>query len=913
MNAEERRPPVAAEALLRKVLPDDAVGRSVVGDLGEEYRRRAQLHARSAHRWYWREALAIAFHSTRDRIAKRAASTTAVSDPVGKGDGMLRRIWSDLRVGARTLWRTPGFTLVAAITLALGIGANTAIFSLVDGILLRPLPYDEANRLVGVWNTAPGVDVEQVSQSPALHFTYEDEGTVFEELGLWNRGTVAITGLDEALQEDAIWVTDGTFRVLRVQPVIGRRFSREDDTPDTPRTAILSYKYWLSRFAGDPEVLGRTLIADGIARQIIGIMPADFRLLGNDPAIYLPMRWDRSEIFVGQFSFRSLGRLKQDVTLEQATAEMTRLLPIAVEKFPGGMKLEHVEEARLAPLLTPLKTDVIGNVGDVLWVLLGTAAMVLLIACANVTNLSLVRAEGRDREVAVRTAMGAARTRIASQFITETAVLGVVGCVLGLGLAYGGLQVLLAMAPTNLPRLDEISISPMVLLFTVGVTVLACLAVSLLSLFRYGQFNLVSALKEGGRGASGSRQRNRARNALVVAQVALAIVLLIGSGLMVRSFRALMAVEPGFRDPESVLTLRVSIPSAEVEDLSEMAQTHEMIARRIDELPGVTSVGLSTSITMDGAAGFDPIFVEQFPLSEGQLPPVRTFKWIGEGYFATMGNPVLAGRPITRADLYERARVVVITENLALEYWNSPAEAIGKRIGTGIEEGDWRTIVGVVGNVRDNGMSQDAATVVYWPMITPHPWQELVGDSVFASRDMAYAIRSDRTGTAGFLDEIRQAIWSVNSNLPLANVRTLEDILDRSTARTSFTLVMLGVATAVALLLGVVGVYGVISYVVTQRTREIGVRIALGAQTGTVMKMVLRHGLILAGTGVTAGLLAALGLTRLMSSLLYGVNPVDAITYVSVAAGTTMIVLLASYLPARKAAAVDPLEALRAE
>ncbi len=909
-----RRPPSIAESLLRTVLPHDAVGRSVLGDLTEEYGRRAIKNTEAARRWYWREALAIAFHRTRDKFTKTATPTTYVSDRVGRGDGMLRRIWADLRFGTRTLWRTPGFTVVAAITLALGIGANTAIFSLVNGVLLQPLPYDEADRLVGVWNTAPGLDVEQISQSPALHFTYEDEGSVFEDLGLWNRGTTAVTGLDEALQEDAIWVTDGLFRALRVQPAIGRRFNREDDTPETPMTAILSYRYWRSSFGSDPNVIGRTLMANGIARQIIGVMPADFRLLGEDPAIYFPMRWDRSQVFVGQFSFRSLGRLKPGVTVPQATAELTRLLPIAVEKFPGGMTMALLEEAKAAPVLTPLKTDVIGSVGNVLWVLLGTAGMVLLIACANVANLSLVRAEGRDREVAVRTAMGAARGRIASQFVTETVVLGLVGCVLSLGLAYAGLQVLLAMAPNNLPRLEEIYIGPMVLLFTVGVAVVASLAVSLLPVFRYGRLNLVSALKEGGRGASSSRQRNRIRNALVVAQVALAIVLLIGSGLMIRSFQSLMAVEPGFRDPAAVLTLRVSIPSAEVQDVGEMALSHELIARRIGEIPGVTSVGLSTSITMDGSAGFDPIYVEEFPLGEGQLPPVRSFKWIGAGYFETMGNPVVAGRAITWSDLHERARVVVITENLAREYWDSPADAIGKRVGTGLQPGsDWRTIVGVVGDVRDNGVSEAAATVVYWPMIGPNPWQDIVGDSLFANRTMAYAIRSDRTGTAGFLDEIRRVIWSINSNLPLAGVRTLEDILDRSTARTSFTLVMLAVTTAVALLLGMVGVYGVISYVVTQRTREIGVRIALGAQTGTVMKMVLRHGLRLAGTGVTVGLLAAFGLTRLMSSLLYGVSPVDAITYTTVAAGTTVIVLLASYLPARKAAGVDPLEALRAE
>ncbi|UCD24017.1 MAG: ABC transporter permease, partial [Gemmatimonadota bacterium] len=435
-------PPAFANALLSKVLPRDAAGSSVIGDLTEEFCRRAQAKPRRARLWYWREALAIVFHKTRDRFTNRSALHIQVQ--AGRGGGMVRRIWADMRFGARTLWRTPGFTLVAAITLALGIGANTAIFSLVNGILLQPLPYDETDRLVGVWNTAPGLDIERVTQSPALHFTYEDEGTVFEELGLWNTGTVAVTGLDEALQENAIWVTDGLFRALRVQPVVGRSFTREDDSPDTPRTALLGYRYWRSRFAGDPDIIGRTIVADGIARQIIGVMPQDFRLLGEDPSIYLPMRWDRSQIFVGQFSFRSLGRLKPGVTMAQATAEMTRLLPIAVEKFPGGMTMELLEESRAAPVLTRLKDDVIGSIGNVLWVLLGTAGIVLLIACANVANLSLVRAEGRDREVAVRTAIGAARSRIASQFMTETAVLGLVGCAFGLALAYGGLQVLIS-------------------------------------------------------------------------------------------------------------------------------------------------------------------------------------------------------------------------------------------------------------------------------------------------------------------------------------------------------------------------------------------------------------------------------------------------------------------------------------
>ncbi len=819
----------------------------------------------------------------------------------------------EFRFSFRRLRKAPGFSAVVLITLAVGIGATSALFTLANAVLLRPLPYQEPEQLVAVFNTAPGLDVDQAAQSPALHFTYVDEARVVEDIGLWDRGTVAVTGIDEATQEAAVWMTVGILPTLRVQPVLGRRFSQEDDTPGTPETTILGWDYWQTRFGGDPSILGNTIRVDGREREIIGVMPDGFRILDVDPAIYLPYRFDRSQLYVGQFSFQSLARLKPDVTIEQATAEFIRLLPMAVDKFPGGMTMDLMREAQAAPLLIPLKHAAVGNVGNVLWVLLGTAGIVLLIAAANVANLSLVRAEARDRELAVRTALGASRGKLALQFVLESTTLGVVGGILGLGIAYGVLRSLVAMAPANLPRLHEISLDATAICFTAVISILTGFCVGLLPILRNRDFSLVKGLKEGGRGAGSGKERHRARNGLVVVQMALALVLLVGSGLMIRSFQALRNVDPGFRDPESVLTLRITIPAAEVGDLVEMAAMHEQVARNIGDLPGVTSVALTSSVTMGIGNSNDPVFVEGLPLAENQMPPLRRFKWIGPGYFETMRNPVLAGHDFTWDDIRLRPPVTIVTENFAREYWGEPSLALGKRISSGMTGTGWREIVGVVGNIRDDGVAAEPTSTVFWPMLIDNPWVETTGAELFSPRTMAYVIRSERTGTAGLLDDVRRTVRSVNSNLPLANVRTLSEVLARSTARTSFTLVMLGIAAAVALLLGTVGVYGVISYVVSQRTREMGVRKALGAQTSTLLGMVLRYGLALAATGVAVGLAASFAATRLMTGLLFGVDPADPVTYAVVALALTGVALLASYLPARRAAKIDPTEALRAE
>jgi putative ABC transport system permease protein len=544
----------------------------------------------------------------------------------------------------------------------------------------------------------------------------------------------------------------------------------------------------------------------------------------------------------------------------------------------------------------------------VLWVLLGVVGIVLLIACANVANLFLVRAEGRQQELAIHAALGANWRRITWELLSESLTLAVLGGLAGLGLAYAGIRALVAMAPQGLPRLEDISIDPVVLLFTLALSLLAGVLFGVIPVLKFATPHVAGALKEGGRLSSAGRERHRARNTLVIVEIGLAVVLLVASGLMIRTFQAMRNVEPGFAKPEEVLTLRVAVPESLVPDPEASARTHEQIARRLEQIPGVISVGLSSSITMDGFDSNDPIFVEEFPTSDGKLPPLRRFKWVGENFFGTMGNPLLAGRSITWNDIFSHAQVVMVSENFAREYWKEPGRAIGKRVREN-PNSPWRTIVGVVGPERDDGVVRPAPAIVYWPMVIEKFWDE----AMLSYRNMGYAVRTPRLGSPTLLKEVQQAVWSVNPNLPVANVQTLEEIQSDSMAQTSFALVMLSIAAAVALALGVVGIYGVISYIATQRTREIGIRIALGANRGDVSRLFLRHGVVLAAAGIALGVVAAALVTRVMSSLLFGVGAIDPVTYSAVAATLASTAVLATYLPATRASRVDPAEALRWE
>jgi putative ABC transport system permease protein len=810
----------------------------------------------------------------------------------------------------RRFLRAPSFAAVAVLTLALGIGANTAIFSVVRGVLLKPLPFAEPESLVAVWHTAPGLNVEDMHLSAATYLTYREEGRVFEDIGIRGAQPVSVTGTGEPERVQALLVTDGILGVLRVQPLVGRRFTAEDDSPRSPERVMLAHGYWQRKFAGDSSVVGQRIVVDGTPREIIGVLPAGFRYLDEQPQLLLPLRIDRAKINVAGFNFHGLARLRPGTTIAQANADIARMIPLAVERFPmpGGFTKKMFDEVKMGPNVRPLADDVIGDVRRVLWVLLGTVAIVLLIACANVANLFLVRAEGRQQELAIHAALGASWRRVAWELLSESLVLAAAGGALGVPLAYAAVRGLLWMAPTGLPRLHEIAIDPIVLLFTLAVSLAAGLLFGIIPVVKYATPQLAGALKEGGRLSSAGRARHRARNTLVVAEIGLAVVLLVASGLMVRTFQAMRHVNPGFVNSGEVLTLRVSIPSSLVPDPEAVTRTQEQIADRIALIPGVISVGVSSSITMDGSSGNDPIFVEDFPGPGGRIPPLRRFKHVGGHYPETMGATLVAGRSLRWSDSYERTPVVVVSENFAREFWKEPALALGRRIRESTS-GQWRTIVGVVGDELDDGVAKPAPAIVYWPGLLTQFWDE----KVYVQRSMSYAVRTGRAGSPTLLQEIQQAVWSVNANLPVASVRTLDEIVSGSMAQTSFALVMLGIAAGVALILGVVGIYGVLSYVATQRTREIGIRMALGAATGDVSRLFLRHGLILVSAGVALGTIAAALLSRVMSGLLFGVGPLDPATYLAVALGLAGTALLASYLPAHRASRVDPAVALRWE
>jgi predicted permease len=815
-----------------------------------------------------------------------------------------------MRHALRRLLKSPAFSVTALITIGAAIGANALIFSVVNGVVLKPLPFADPDRLVGVWHVAPGLGIPgPMNQGPTTYFTYRDN-KVFDDIGMWDNTAVTITGRGEPERVDGLLVTDGTLPIVGVRPALGRTFTPADDGPGSAETVLVSHDYWRRVLGGNASAVGQSLVIDGRPREVIGVLPEGFRFLRYNPAVVLPLRFNRQQVFIGNFSYQAVARLKPGQTIADADANIARLIPHIADNWqlPPGFSRQMFDDVKLGPLTRPLIEDVVGDIGRMLWILLGTVGIVLLVACANVANLFLVRAEGRQQELAIRTALGAKRSQVVSELMSEAFTISLAGGMLGLALAYGGIRLLLALNPAQLPRLEEITIDPIVLAFTLGVSLIAGLLFGLIPMIKYANPNLGNTLKEGGRGSSDGRERHRARNTLVVAQVALALVLLVASGLMIRTFAAMRDIEPGFSDPEQILTFRISIPGALAPEAPQAAAMHEQILRRIEALSAITSASMASSVTMDGNDSNDPIFREDQPTPEGQMAPLRRYKWIPENYFKTMGRPLIAGRDITWADVHGMAPVAVITESLAREFYGNPARAIGQRI-RNTPKSTWREIVGVVGNEHDDGVTRGATAVVYWPLMMRDFWDQ----GVMVQRSMAYVIRTPRLQDQGFLREVQQAVWSVNPNLPLARPRTVQEIYDDSMAETSFTLVILGIAASVTLLLGLVGIYGVIAYIVTQRKREVGIRIALGAHSGEVQRMFVTRGLLLTGIGLVVGLAAAAALMRLMSSLLFGVNPFDPVTYVAVISGLAVVALLATWLPARAATKIDPMLALRSE
>jgi putative ABC transport system permease protein len=823
-----------------------------------------------------------------------------------RGVPLLETLWRDVRFGVRSLRRTPGVTAAVIATMAVGIGANTAIFSVVNGVLLKPLPYPDPGALVSVGHLGGANVNDEIPSAPYLYFTYRDDNRTLAGIGLWRTAASTVTGLDRPEQVQTLLVTTDVLPILGVPPLLGRGFSDGDAAPGSPSTVMLTFGYWQRRFGGDASVVGRRIVVDGEASEVIGIMPAAFRFLDTRVDIIAPFQLDRTQVTLGRYVFPSIARLKPGVSLAAASADLARLVPVAIGRFPPppGYTRERFLARPIMPRLLPLKQLVVGDVGAMLWILMGALALVLLIACANVANLLLVRASGRQQELAIRAALGAGWARMATELMIESIVLGLVGGAAGLAVAYTALHLLLAMGPTNLPRIADISIDRIVLLFALAISIVAGVVFGLLPVVKYAR---PAGLAGGGRTATHSRERQRVRGALVIVQVAIALVLLVSSGLMIRTFQALSRVQPGFSHPEDVQMTHVAIAFGDVPNPELVARLQHAIVSRIETIAGVASAAfVDLPPLADGNINDTVLIADGAANAEGQPRPLRRFEFISPAFFQTLGVPIVAGRDLTWDDLYGRRLVALVAENLAHAEWGSGNQALGKRVRASPAD-PWREIVGVVGDVHDNGMSQKPPPIVYFPALMDHFW----GTPTISFRSATFLVRTERAGTEGFVRELQRAVWDVNASLPLADVRTLDDVYRRSLARASFALAMLALSAGMGLLLGFIGLYAIVAFVVSQRKQEIGIRMALGAQSGELRRMFVRQGLVLTGAGIAAGVAAALALTRLMASLLFGVSPLDPATYGAVIATLVVVATLAAYLPARGATRGNPLAALR--
>jgi predicted permease len=830
--------------------------------------------------------------------------------PAGNG---LRDVWQDLRYATRMLRRQPTFSLTAILTLALGIGATTAMFSVVHGVVIKPLPYPESEKVVTVGVSAVfGTErTPHFPLAPRMFASYAENGQSFQEFGLFNNGEATVTGSGSPERTNTLQVTRGILTALGVQPALGRWFTPDDHRPGTQDTVILSSGYWQRRFGGDPEVIGRVMTIDSRPRAVIGVMPASFSFRGIPADLILPLRFDPVRLDPGLlpagFCCRGIARLKPGATLAQANADVARM----VEAWKRVENRAALEDLQLGPAVRPLKDDVVGDVGRVLWVLLGSISILLVIACANVANLLLVRAEGRGQELAVRTALGAGWRHLARLLMVESLALGLLGGLIGLGLAYGGLRVLVALAPANLPRLNEITIDAAVLGFAVATSIASGLLFGLIPIARIvkskSPLSLAESVRGGGRSASAGRSQHRSQNALVVVQMALALVLLIGSGLMIRTFQNLQNVKPGFTDPATIQSVRISLSAVDVPEPERVTRVQRDILDRLAAIPGVTSAAFVDALPM-GLSSLDAIVAaEGKDYGPKGIPPTRTIRIMSPGALQTLGTPLLVGRDFTWEELHNQRNVAMVSESFARREWSTVEGAIGKRVLVGTSQ-TWQEVIGVVADVYDDGADRPAPPIIYWPARL----QDFVAGTLLP-RSVNFVMRSDRTGTEGFVREIRQAVAEVMPGLPVFQIRTLREVYDQSMAPTSFSLILLGIAGGMALLLGIVGIYGVLAYAVLQRQREVGIRLALGAQPGNVKGMFVYRGMMLSGIGIAIGAAVAAGITRWMSSLLFGVTPVDAATFAVAATVLVIAALAASYIPARRAAAVDPVQTLTAQ
>jgi predicted permease len=828
----------------------------------------------------------------------------------------LESLVADLRLALRRLRKSPGFGITVLLTLAIGIGANTAVFTVVDSILLKPLPYPQPEQLAAVWLHAPGAAgltnfAEGLRLSPSMYLTFAEHNHTFQSIGVWISGTANVTGIAQPEEVHTTYISDGVLQTLNVPPAAGRWILTADQVPRSHEVAMLSYGYWQRRFGGDRSVIGRNIQVDSQTREIVGVMPRGFEVMNQDFDLLIPLAFDPRHQILAGFGYNGIARLKPGVSIGVADADIARMLDIWMNSWTNGDGGDpHFYKTwKISGAIRSMKQEVIGNVGSVLWAVMGTIGVVMLIACTNVANLLLVRAEGRQQELAIRGALGAGRGRIALEVLSECVLLALIGGAAGIGIAEAGLRLLAAIGPANLPRLHEITLDGRSVAFTLGL--------SLVSALLFGTIAALKSMRPAGslaqasaaRTASTSRERQRVRNLLVIAQVGMAMVLLISAMLMIRTLAALRGVDPGFADADQVQTLRIAIPQQLVPDAQTTMRLENSIAFKLAAIPGVSSAGFARDVPMDEIdPAWNNIFIEGKNDRAGSAP-MRLFNYVAPGYFHTAGTRLVAGRDYTWDDIYGLRPVGIVSENLARESWGSAQAAIGKHFRI-MPTQSWVEVVGVAQDVHQNGVDEEAPATVYWPVMLKLPW---ANNAIDTERSVTFVAYSTRAGTESLRSEIQQAVRGVNSSLPVASMRTLGDIYGRSMARTSFTLVMLAIAGIMALALSVIGIYGVISYAVSQRKREIGIRLALGAQKGELRWMFVRSALALTGFGAVIGLGAAAVVARMMRAILFGVSPLDPLSFAAVPFILAAASALASFLPASRVAAINPVDALKGE
>ena len=815
----------------------------------------------------------------------------------------MNTFWRDIRYGAHMLVKTPGFTFVAVLTLALGIGANSAIFSIVNSLLLNPLPYRDSDRLAIIWSHSPGANVEKDWPSPGQFEAIKANSTVYEDIAIVHGRSLNVGGLSNPTRAGAIDAPSNLLPLLGAKPVIGRLFTPEEDGPGKPHSVILSNAFWRREFGGNENVVKNSLLLNGEKYEIVGVMPPEFSLGYEvvptvasipEPDLFLPLPMDtKQKQAQGDENYNVVARLKPGASIAQAQSELDLATKRLAEQFPD----RYPATRRFSFSIKPLLEQVVGDVRRPLIVLLAAVGCVLLIACANVANLLLTRASAREREIAIRSALGAARVRLIRQLLTESVLLSVVGGLVGLVLAYWILSALRWLGPTNIPRLPAIRMDARVLAFTSGIAVLTGILFGMAPALRTSRLNLSEALKEGARNVAGGRHE-KLRKLLVISELALSLVLLISAGLLIRSFISVERVNPGF-NAQNVLGMRLSVAGTSFQGERREVFYRELL-ERVRRLPGVKSAAVADNLPLSGGIGWGGITIDGYQASAGQDVIQADVRVAGVGYFETMMVPLVNGRLFDEHDTKDSQQVIVIDEHMARSYWPN-SNPIGGRIKFGSDQSDpWMTIVGVVGNVKQYDLENEPRVTFYLP-------------TAQASSGTMYLVARTNIAPTSVASSITSEVRSMDPNIPIFDVKTMDQRVSESLARRRFAMVALGVFAGFALLLALIGIYGVISYSVAQRTSELGIRLALGASQMDVLRLVLSGGFRLALIGIACGLALSFAVTRFLSSLLFGVRATDLVTFGALSLLLIIVSLLACYLPARRAMKVDPLVALRYE